>query len=737
MPTQSGTVQITLDDNPLVDPKDLWQWCIRQTPRKDTSRFFGLGNSIWIPRGIEPTRAYFLLTLGTLENLDANTTHTAVVTDSSTNSTVVINGLYLVRATALFPGPDPAGDISTVYLAEFTDCRGFGIMLSEPLTKQFNVRHPEGGFLPDTAKNSSPAKADEAVPYSWEETFKLIWGFLPGAFVPGTPPVYNGWPAAPTWPTFQETSLADPSAATNVPENYIFEGVPAWQAIGRLLNDLDLTICPPDVATQTWKISRLAVDPASIAALDLAVKDSADYLIDNYATAYGAATILPAFVRVMFPSQNYQYQSDDRVQEAMDFWRGSPLYSAITDEPLEPLLPAPEERPAGLQFASAQFKTVRTLLDWSCAEYGWDPEGSQYDIRNAIYLANWAKYRTVNFLRSTLYGELPARFVFSGLPPGIASNQETSYRAPNGRWSAIYYYDHGHGLRTELLRYPRVCPSTLNLSIGNPLTNGGGGSAPPWAPWATATPGSVIGSQGMAFSSSEIGAAPSLSRPGSSPTVTPHDRWAVVKADETILPGKDGQATVQYITPNEEEETTNVEQFYLPDAPLEGEETPPNVPDRLLKPVKPITIWNGLTKPATNDSVGVVKWHWQSSTWVLISVIANGELLAVGIVESDLSKATISDPKHAWLQDKHVNITALCDGWTLEAGQKVLLRHISGPDWQVIQLCQEAGSTLDVVTNVECEEGAVDPETGETTNRLKITTESVTVVKINSDEPAP
>lgn len=752
----ASATRITVNDIDCLDPYDLYEWA--KGNGYDTSRFWGLVNSLWIPRGIEPSRAFLLLTYAVVANsLNRDDPNTIRVFDSNVSTesgSITFAGWYLVRATPLFPGVNPY-DPSTAYIAEFTDCRGIAALFSAPVYKQYNVRSPEGGFLEGTAVEPGDFSTDPvtpAAPKSWEQMLQELWDELPDCM--GERPSFTGLnlPAIPNpFPLVNTGSENPDGSAVSFPENYIFDGVPALQAIGRVLNDLDLTLTPPFADGFLFKVANLDLEPGSVSNFDApAIAANSGFLIDAWQSVYSAMPIIPRAVEVHFPAANYQWQTGDTTTFCdMDHHRRKANYRKFlyTIEHLPPSGLSP------LYLGSeGLLNTVRVLFDSQLADWMWDEQEQDFKHVNQEFLDAIALQRVKKYIRSTYYAELPARYVYSGIPPTIATKftQDAAERPPNGRWSALYIHDLGgrgqsSGLRLELLRYPRLAPNTVNASIFRASINldKGSGGGPAWAPWATCRPGDTIGTQGITFSSSEIGAPPALARPAGSFVGTPFHRFAVVRPVGDIAPGQEGECTFLYFTPASEGDTAD--QSDLPFLTDQVPEEELKLAGKSASSARVAKVFNPFVRSAVTlnfrDTV-LVRWDWQAGQkdnhrgrWIAVSV-PRQELLELANVTGD-GTATLQGVKYGYLAGKKINTTKFCPAWETKNDDVVLVWHQTGPRWMIIAICKAETATLDVVTDVRCESESINPDTGAVERRLVMDKVNVTVISINEDPAAP
>ena len=102
-PNLTPKVKFEINGLSVYSPVALWEWCKRHGHPTDS--FWGIANSIWIPRGLEATRAFFLMTLQGMKaaNLGNNAAVILRITQDG-SPPLLYEHLLFLRATALFAG---------------------------------------------------------------------------------------------------------------------------------------------------------------------------------------------------------------------------------------------------------------------------------------------------------------------------------------------------------------------------------------------------------------------------------------------------------------------------------------------------------------------------------------------------------------------------------------------------------------------------------------------------------
>ncbi len=167
--------------------------------------WYGLANSVSCPRGKMWGEAHFLVSTATLDglSLDSPVSITAEHEDGETEW----QAYYCIRTEAITQDPDTPAHWITL-----ADRRWF-FSKASACNKRYNLRNSPTGYITSTTNGGTA--------YTWEEILEDLWDELP---TPGT---------APTLPI----------TPGSTPENLIFEGVNAWEAINQVLTAIGCSVC--------------------------------------------------------------------------------------------------------------------------------------------------------------------------------------------------------------------------------------------------------------------------------------------------------------------------------------------------------------------------------------------------------------------------------------------------------------------------------------------------------------
>ena len=704
--------KVSINDVLVYDPLALLEWCKRQDPPINPSSFWGTVNTFYLPRGLEPARGWFLLTYKSMKSAGLNNgaatpVELRISLEGSGYPDFVYQHLYFVRATAIAAGYfndqiQDGIDANTMYLCEFTDIRGLAANFSR-IDSAFNMRAPEGGFLPGTApqlgyqhrddnpRGDQAPPEDKAKPYSWEQLLRFLWERLPDAFRPqnfplmtavNLPKVPQNFPPRDNDPT--EPQIPGEESTFGFPENYAFQGVPVLSALARVLHDLNLTLVPPRLTTDPWRLRTLAIEEQRLIQIENRIKPSLRFVIENNLPLFSTATYLPETVAVVFPRRQY-LRVNDAICSADD-WRNRPTETIlITTLDVVPNIIA--------QNFSTLPGTVHHIYLSQCADVGYNTDGGGFGLLNRNFLTAQAKKAATDYVLSTIYAEAPERKTFTGIPPFL---QAQDFTLPHERWSAVMIYDHGQGLKTDLLRYPRF-PAEHQLA---PFSSSGTGASM----YLTTRPGAAIGGQLSHFPVPEIGAPPSLSRPGSSLTVTPHERRAIVKLSESVNPKTFGLGIVMqgYVDPTPEEDPE--EESDLPYLPEESEtQSPTQQPKRklVLQPgAQSIDVFNQNAKTVAAGII-LAEYDWALGVWLISETHESGILIEEATLDRDLNSKANASLSESTSQTEIATATMIGTfnpafrgkkvriiddyNWPLSEGTRILILHIKKASWMVLK----------------------------------------------------
>lgn len=236
--------------------------------------------AVYCPLGPAPTRAWVLLRRWNLDKLSGSTAHTITWTAHAREASQIValtfRGLYLVTAQRIMQGNLDAAD--SAYLVEFADGRAIAANASDSNLLNVNVR--------SYAQSTDYLTGTEGG--TWTNLCSNLWAKCPtlGAF--------PGLPAGIT---------------TIPPENIRFPGINAYAALCRVLDQLDLAICPNPFAG-TFSIVQLGAAQT--------VETTAKLKWDADVRAYNA-TKAATHLAVYSPT-HYEAFGQERDTELSDNW---------------------------------------------------------------------------------------------------------------------------------------------------------------------------------------------------------------------------------------------------------------------------------------------------------------------------------------------------------------------------------------------------------------------------------
>lgn len=221
--------------------------------------WWGKVNSVACPRGRQYGEAHFLVSQDTLDDLTLSAAMD--ITCEHENGTTTWAGYYVTRTQAVSRDTDkPAHWITLAdrrWLFEKVACQ-----------KRYNLRTGDSSWVTSSLNSGTP--------YTWQEVIDDLWALLPAAVAMAVP------------------SLA--SAAASTPENLLFDGLSAWQAINRVATAIGCGICY-DPLTETFTLPELKETQDDLAALKTANENR---LLWQYTPQDLPATNYPEKVKVSY-----------------------------------------------------------------------------------------------------------------------------------------------------------------------------------------------------------------------------------------------------------------------------------------------------------------------------------------------------------------------------------------------------------------------------------------------------
>ncbi len=370
----------------------------------ERSRFLGKCNSFITASGFEPGRGFFLMKGKDVNDLQTsinNTTHTAVFQGPNT---VQINKLIITHCEGLTTGLGSIDD--ALYVVHVADLRILGPMTS--INKAYNVRPPD----PSTTY------------YAYSKNGGSNWTF--NTLVPN---IWTNMPSA-----FGSLSVSRANF-TGRPENYVFHGVSAWDALKKILDDTNhiLTLS----YTGQFAVEAAFTDNDDFNQADF---DAQEYTLVNSRAQISAAHQVPEKIRVFFPSRNraFHLSTDVEVVDPNAYSHEAPLYSV--------------DKSTGVTGAVAG--TVLPVYHPLAAEY--DKLGT---ITNSATLDTHAEQIKNNYKDAIQKSDKPSFYRYSGAHP----------IKPGVEIRSVCFHDTGKGLMTDARGYPRSKnPSPLLGPNGSP-----------------------------------------------------------------------------------------------------------------------------------------------------------------------------------------------------------------------------------------------------------------------------
>ena len=208
------------------DPLSLADWCASQTPPLPTDRWRNKAGTFTLGPGRDPGRGWAMLRKSALDALTLTSDLTLTFSGTTTAATVALSPLTLLNSECVTPGS--SADANAVYLCEFVDRRHH--LARVPLPNgyaAYNVTNAAGDDYLSATLNSG-------TPYTWDEVVDALATILGES----------------------TTEFNLPFTPDGTPENLVFDGCSAWEALNRVL---DRIACAPayDPITDTFSVVRL------------------------------------------------------------------------------------------------------------------------------------------------------------------------------------------------------------------------------------------------------------------------------------------------------------------------------------------------------------------------------------------------------------------------------------------------------------------------------------------------
>lgn len=247
-----------IDGYEILDPAEILDYANREGTPAD---FWQRANSITIPRGRQPSRAWLLMRRGDLTQLvsDFYTLSATTVDQSSsaTNHTITIatgQGLpdgsaeithswaRMVFVRAFSVSRCPEDDADAVYLCEFADER---ILLQKTITEnRYNIRKTANCGSASSSTTYVRDTLSSGSIWTWQTMIGDLWGDLPS--VAGTAPTL-------------------PYSPDGTPEHWEFSSDNLWDAINDVLDNINCAVkFDPDPLNQPYSFLQLGTEQETL-----------------------------------------------------------------------------------------------------------------------------------------------------------------------------------------------------------------------------------------------------------------------------------------------------------------------------------------------------------------------------------------------------------------------------------------------------------------------------------------
>jgi hypothetical protein len=261
----------TINDLPVLDPEPLYASARAHGHLVD---FWGKANSITIPVGRLPGRAYFVVPKTTYSGLDLESRMN--LKWKYGDDTLVQSNWVVTKATAI--GSDL--DDNAAYFLELADKRW--VLARHGGT--VNVSYNQSMLFPQRENATKVYWSDSlngSTAYTWQEILEELWAQLPAGLA-GSCPTLAWYPA-------------------HTPENWAFRGESAWSAIFRLLDACQCTLAPTASGFDCIGLGdeQTAVDT-------LSATHAAKLLLDAKPSPWIAESWVPELVGVFFAARTQE-----------------------------------------------------------------------------------------------------------------------------------------------------------------------------------------------------------------------------------------------------------------------------------------------------------------------------------------------------------------------------------------------------------------------------------------------
>ncbi len=228
-----------------------------------------------------------------------------VTSTQSLTSKLTFKNLAIVQARCVSRGKEE--DRDSLYLVELTDGRGIlsNRWFDFPTTSQYNVLAP--AYPTDLYELTT----DGGFAWTWDLMVRDLWEQM-SAFLGA----YPGLPITPF----------------DVPENWIFPGVSAWEALCKMLDQIGCYVACDLTKNSPYTIVE---GGATDDAFDALVANFAGFLEDDFEWIDVGAGRVPATVRVFFHRRNEFYGTEETIRRDTLQWQTSSIYSVDVAAPAQ------------------------------------------------------------------------------------------------------------------------------------------------------------------------------------------------------------------------------------------------------------------------------------------------------------------------------------------------------------------------------------------------------------------
>jgi hypothetical protein len=386
---------ITLDDVEVYDPAELIAEVERQSAEGlvhgiDLTRVRGRANGFVFPRGFDPGRGYVLMTRSDASALSRNTAdHSLAFTTGGSGGATVTFSKLLIEHIEELTGTDQT-DNKAICLVELADLRVLGQFTS--INKAYNVLYPDESDYYNFS-------ADGGSPWTYQSMIEDIWDLMPASF--------------------GALNTADADFPSGTPNNYVFRGCTAWDALRKVCDDIQHVL----VLTRAGNF-QIVAGSTTIGDYENDKTAAKPHILCGSNDIETTASSFPEKVRVFFPRKDKAWynNSEAEIFTHKDHWLSNPLYSIDVDT---------SSVDANITTITG---TVHPIHDSLVAIY--NEAGS---LTNSTALSNRATEVAENYINALSNADNRFNYRYSGVHSFT----------PDTDLACVAYYDFGSGLITE------------------------------------------------------------------------------------------------------------------------------------------------------------------------------------------------------------------------------------------------------------------------------------------------